>query len=79
MKKSTIIIIAIIACGVLLFFLYRNKVQEDARIAYESSYEHEVLSEIKKSSEEISQRSAEAQERLNDKIEAAEELEDLME
>lgn len=79
MKKSTIIIIAVIACGVLLFFLYRNKVQEDARIAYESSYEHEVLSETIKSAEEISQWSAEAQERLNDKIEAVEELEDLME
>lgn len=74
MKKATIIVIAVIACSVLLFFLYRNKVQEDARIAYESSYEYEVLSDIQKSSEEISQRSAEAQERLNDKIEAAEDL-----
>ena len=75
MKKIVTTVIAIvIVCGVLFFFWYRNKVQEEARIAYESSYEHEVLSEITKSSEEISQRAAEAEERLNDKIEAAENL-----
>lgn len=75
MKKKAIILAAfVVVCGVLFFFWYRNKVEEEAKAAYESSYEHEVASDIIKSSKEISQRSAERQQELNDEISALEDF-----
>lgn len=73
-KVATIIAIILIACGLLAFFGYRNQVQEAAKATYESSYEHEVLDDIIKSSNEISQRADEESKELNDKISALEDF-----
>lgn len=62
MKKVAIVVtVIVLVCGILCFFWYRNKVQEQAQAIYESSYEHEVLSDIIESSKEISERSTEGQ------------------